>query len=40
MTTDTTDTPLDGVTVHLLRDPATTAQAIGHAATTALRTTH
>jgi hypothetical protein len=39
LTTDTTDTPLDGVTVHLLSDPATTAQAIGHAATTALRTT-
>jgi hypothetical protein len=34
-----TDTPLDGVTVHLLTDPAATAQAIGRAATAALRAT-
>lgn len=40
LTTDTTDTPLDGVTVHLITDPAATAQTIGHAATAALRATH
>jgi hypothetical protein len=40
LTTDTTDTPLDGVTTHLLTDPAATVQTIGHAATTALRATH
>ncbi|MGH9061360.1 MAG: hypothetical protein ACRDZY_17870, partial [Acidimicrobiales bacterium] len=40
LSTDTTDTPLDGVTVHLLTDPAATAHTIGHAATTALRATH
>jgi hypothetical protein len=39
LTTDITDTPLDGVTVHLLTDPAATVRTIGHAATTALRTT-
>lgn len=39
LTTDPDDTPLDGVTVHLLTDPTTTAQAIGRAATAALRTT-
>jgi hypothetical protein len=32
--------PLDGTTLHVLTDPATTAHAIGRAATTALRTTH
>jgi hypothetical protein len=32
--------PLDGATVHTLTNPATTARAIGKAATTALRTTH
>ncbi|KOX19263.1 von Willebrand factor A [Saccharothrix sp. NRRL B-16348] len=37
LTTDTDDTPLDGATVHLLTDPTTTAQAIGRAATAALR---
>ncbi|MGH3533989.1 MAG: hypothetical protein ACRDQG_04650, partial [Pseudonocardiaceae bacterium] len=31
--------PLDGATVHRLTDPTSTARAIGHAATTALRTT-
>ncbi|HJT04914.1 MAG TPA: VWA domain-containing protein, partial [Pseudonocardiaceae bacterium] len=40
LTTDTTDTPLDGVTVHMLTDPAATVRTIGHAATTALRATH
>jgi hypothetical protein len=40
LTTDTTDTPLDGATVHQLTDPAATARTIGHAATTALRATH
>jgi hypothetical protein len=39
LTTDATDTPLDGATVHLITDPAATAQTIGHAATTALRAT-
>ncbi|MEV8438807.1 hypothetical protein AB0425_15645 [Actinosynnema sp. NPDC051121] len=39
LTTDTTDTPLDGATVHRLTDPATAAQAIGRAATAALRAT-
>jgi hypothetical protein len=38
--TDTTDTPFDGVTVHLLTDPAATVRTIGHAAITALRATH
>ncbi|MGH3630604.1 MAG: hypothetical protein ACRDRL_24590 [Sciscionella sp.] len=37
LTTSDTDTPLDGATVHLLTDPTTTAQAIGRAATAALR---
>lgn len=40
LSTDATDTPLDGVTVHLLTDPVATAQTIGHAATAALRVTH
>ncbi|MGH7749142.1 MAG: VWA domain-containing protein, partial [Candidatus Dormibacteria bacterium] len=40
LSTDTTDTPLDGVTVHLLTDPAATAHTIGHAVTVALRATH
>lgn len=40
LTTDTTDTPLDGATVHLLSDPSATVRTIGHAATTALRATH
>ena len=39
LTTDATDTPLDGATVHLITDPAATAQTIGHAATSALRAT-
>lgn len=39
LTTDTDDTPLDGSTVHVLTDPTTTARAIGHAATAALRAT-
>jgi hypothetical protein len=39
LTTDTTDTPLDGATVQLIADPTTTAQTIGHAATAALRAT-
>ncbi|MBB5808866.1 hypothetical protein F4560_008634 [Saccharothrix ecbatanensis] len=39
LTTDDTDTPLAGATVHRLTDPATTARAIGHTATTALRAT-
>lgn len=39
LTTDDTDTPLAGATVHRLTDPATTARAIGHAATAALRAT-
>lgn len=38
LTTGDFDTPLDGVTVHVLTDPVTAARAIGHAATTALRT--
>ena len=37
LTTDPTDNPIDGVTVHLLTDPTTTVQTIGRAATTALR---
>ncbi|GAA2693180.1 MULTISPECIES: hypothetical protein [Actinosynnema] len=37
LTTHTDDTPLAGVSVHLLTDPATTATAIGRAATAALR---
>ncbi|MEC3974940.1 vWA domain-containing protein [Amycolatopsis sp. H20-H5] len=32
--------PLTGATVHVMTDPTTTAQAIGRAATTALRATH
>ena len=40
LTTDTTDKPLDGANVHLITDPATTAQMIGHAATAALGATH
>lgn len=40
LTTGPLDTPLDGARVHLLTDPATTAQAIGHAATAALRAAH
>jgi len=39
LTTDTTNTPLDGATVQLITDPATTAQTIGHAAAAALRAT-
>lgn len=39
LTINTTDNPLDGATVHMLTDPTTTARAIGHAATTALRAT-
>ncbi|XVS62054.1 vWA domain-containing protein [Actinosynnema sp. CA-299493] len=39
LSTDPDDTPLGGATVHLLTDPATTAQAIGRAATAALRAT-
>lgn len=39
LTTRTTDMPLDGATVHVLTDPTTTARAIGHAATAALRAT-
>lgn len=34
------DIPLTGATVHFMTDPTTTAQAIGRAATTALRATH
>ncbi|MDU0295098.1 hypothetical protein NUG22_38370, partial [Saccharothrix longispora] len=37
LTTSHDDTPLDGATVHLLTDPTTAAQAIGRAATAALR---
>jgi hypothetical protein len=37
LTSHDTDTPFDGVTVHQLADPTTTAQAIGRAATAALR---
>ncbi|MFJ8813802.1 vWA domain-containing protein [Amycolatopsis thermoflava] len=37
LTTSKHDTPLDGAHVHLLTDPAATAQAIGRAATAALR---
>ncbi|MFD8497309.1 VWA domain-containing protein [Amycolatopsis sp. NPDC059657] len=40
LTTDDRDDPFDGVTVHKLTNPTATARAIGHAATTALRTTH
>jgi hypothetical protein len=32
--------PLDGATVHVMTDPAATAQAVGRAATAALRATH
>ncbi|GGS59719.1 hypothetical protein [Actinokineospora fastidiosa] len=39
LTTATHDTPLAGSTVHVLTDPTTTARAIGHAATAALRAT-
>ncbi|QFZ18495.1 VWA domain-containing protein [Saccharothrix syringae] len=39
LTTDERDMPFDGVTVHRLTDPAATARAVGHAATTALRAT-
>lgn len=39
LTTGKHNTPLDGSTVHMLTDPTTTARAIGHAATAALRTT-
>jgi hypothetical protein len=38
LTTDPNDNPFDGVTVHKLTSPTATAQAIGRAATTALRT--
>ncbi|MBW4717361.1 VWA domain-containing protein [Saccharothrix obliqua] len=37
LTTDDRDKPFDGVTVHKLTSPTTTAQAIGRAATAALR---
>jgi hypothetical protein len=37
LTTDDRDDPFDGVTVHQLTSPTATAQAIGRAATTALR---
>ncbi|WP_158851191.1 vWA domain-containing protein [Saccharothrix deserti] len=37
LTIDDTDTPLDGATVHRLTDPTAAAQAIGRAATAALR---
>ncbi|MEO3861365.1 hypothetical protein [Acrocarpospora sp. B8E8] len=37
LTTGEGDTPLEGARVHLLTDPAATAQAIGRAATAALR---
>ncbi len=40
LTTDDRDNPFDGVTVHQLTSPTTTAHAIGRAATTALRTAH
>lgn len=40
LTTSDHDTPLDGATVHRLTNPTTAAQAIGRAATTALRSTH
>ncbi|PWW53089.1 VWA domain-containing protein [Actinokineospora spheciospongiae] len=39
LTTSAYDTPLTGATVHMLADPTTTARAIGHAATAALRAT-
>lgn len=39
LTTDDKDAPFDGVTVHKLTTPATTARAIGQAATAALRAT-
>jgi hypothetical protein len=39
LTTSEYDTPLTGVTVHMMTDPAATAQAIGRAATAALRAT-
>ncbi|MFX0581122.1 vWA domain-containing protein [Nocardia nepalensis] len=35
---DEDSTPLSGITVHVIADPATTAHAIGRAATTAVRT--
>lgn len=37
LTSHTCDLPLNGATVHLMTDPATTARAIGRAATAALR---
>lgn len=40
LTTDDHDDPFDGVTVHKLTSPTATAQAIGRAATTALRAAH
>ncbi|GAA3040806.1 hypothetical protein [Actinokineospora globicatena] len=40
LTTHTTDEPFTGVAVHQLTDPATTARAIGRAATAALRAAH
>ncbi len=39
LTTSAHDKPLAGATVHVLTDPTTTARAIGHAATAALRAT-
>ena len=39
LTTSDYDTPLTGATVHVMTDPAATAQAIGRAATAALRAT-
>ncbi|WP_156755866.1 VWA domain-containing protein [Actinokineospora pegani] len=39
LTTDPTDNPMRGATVHQLSDPTNTAQAIGRAATAALRAT-
>ena len=40
LTTDDKDDPFDGVTVHKLTSPTATAQAIGRAATAALRAAH
>jgi hypothetical protein len=40
LTTSEYDTPLNGATVHVMTDPTATAQAIGRAATAALRATH
>jgi hypothetical protein len=40
LTTDDQDDPFDGVTVHKLTSPTATAQAIGRAATAALRAAH